>query len=197
MNRLVPSNADGWLDAIHEQFRVESDRAAAIVSAAMLENALSALLRKRLIPASSPERSLLDGDRTALGTFASKIDAAFQLGLISRFLARDLHLIRKVRNDFAHDPLHLTFETPTVKDRIRALEAASDYNRRHPETRTAIGPPGPRWDFLGIAAWMLYALHRAIDDVSPNTTVAPEFGYIDWSALPAEVQEFLKQEEAT
>jgi DNA-binding MltR family transcriptional regulator len=156
----MQETADEWLERIHEQFRSESDRAAAIVVAAMLDGALAVLLRKRLLEPESKERSLLDGGHAPLGTFATRIDAAYQLGLISSYMARDLHLVRKIRNDFAHDPLHLTFESESVRNRVRALEEGSDYNRRYPETRVAVGPPGTRWDFLGITAWMLYGRLR-------------------------------------
>ncbi len=193
----VPSTADEWLEAIHLQFRAESDRAAAIVVAAMLDVALASLLRRRLLEAPSPYRSLLDGDRAPLSTFAAKIDAAYQLGLISKYMARDLHLVRKIRNDFAHNPLHLTFDSESVRNRVRALEQASDYNRRYPATRSAVGPTGSRWDFLGLTAWMLYALHRLLDDVAQVRSPTPEFGYIDWSALPPEVQRLLREAEAT
>ncbi len=189
----LPRTADEWLETIHREFERETDRAAAIVVAAMLDEALKMLIEKRLVAAASATHSILERYDAPLGSFAARIDAAFQLGLISKYMARDLHLVRKIRNDFAHHPLELTFESGPIRDRVRALEEASDYNRRNPATRTAIGPPGPRWDFLGIAAWMLYSLH--LEDVEHLQEHGPEFGYIDWSALPPEVQEFLRCDE--
>lgn len=188
--------ADDWLDAIHRAFQEESDRAAAIVVAAMLDDALKSLLSRRLLQPMAKDRSLLDGDQAPLGTFSARIDAAHQLGLISRWMARDLHLVRKIRNEFAHSPFTLTFESDVVLNRVRALEEASDYNRRYPPTRAAIGPPGPRWDFLGISAWILYSLHREEVDRVPDH--GPEFGYVEWDAvLPEEVRQRLRGEEAT
>lgn len=192
-----PKTADEWIEAIHCQFDTESDRGAGIVVAAMLEDALRSVLRKRLIPPISEERSILEGDRAPLNTFAAKIDAAFQLGLISRYMARDLHLVRKIRNEFAHSSLERTFEAGRIKDWVTVLEKASDYNRRYPETRAAIGPPGTRWDFLGISAWMLYSLHRDPTETKGLTEHTPEFGYIDWTALPEEIRRLLAENEAT
>lgn len=180
------------MDALHDHFRSESDRAAAIVASSMLDNALATLLRKFLVVAVSKERSVLDSDRAPLGTFSARIDAAFQCGLMSKFMAADLHLIRKIRNEFAHDPLHMSFDTPVVKNRVLALEARSNLNTRDPETRKNVGPPGVRWDFLGMAAWMLYALHRSVDDIKPREPHGPEFGYVNYREMDADIRKALE-----
>lgn len=172
----LPTTADEWLEAVHREFERESDRAAAIVVAAMLDDALKSLLRKRLVESMTPDRSILDGYNAPLASFSARIDAARQLGLISRHLARDLHLIRKIRNEFAHSPLECTFATERIGNWVRALDEASDYNKRNPATRAAIGPPGARWDFLGIAAWILYSLHREVAETEPLHPHGPEFG---------------------
>jgi hypothetical protein len=184
----LPKTADDWLQAIHQEFGSESDRAAAIVVGAMLDDALKALLEKKLAAPLAKDRSIVDGPNAPIDSFSSRIDASCQLGLISHYLARDLHLIRKIRNEFAHTPLECTFGSERVMNWVRALEEASDYNKRNPETRKALGPPGPRWDFLGIAAWILYSLHREIDETQALEAHGPEFGYIDWNKLAADLQ---------
>jgi hypothetical protein len=193
----VPKTAGEWLEAIHREFAIESDRGAAIVAAAMLDDALKSLLKKRLCPPASKDRSILERYDAPLGSFAARIDAAQQLGLVSKHFARDLHLIRDIRNDFAHAPQSCRFDTSPTVDRVTALEKASDINSRYPDTRAAVGPPGPRWDFLGVAAWMLYQLHCELESAEPLRQHGPEFGYIDWDGLPPEVQEFLRRSEAT
>lgn len=137
-----PKSPSDWAKAIHKAFLRESDRAAAIVAGAMLDEALLAVLRARLVKPISKGKSLVDGPNGPLGTFSARIDAAHQFGLISKHLARDLHIIRKIRNEFAHEPLEATFNTGKIADLVCAVEAASDYNTRHPGTRTAMGPPG-------------------------------------------------------
>src|SRR5688572_23015419 len=145
----APTTAGEWAIALHTAFERESDRAAAIVAGAMLDDALLTLLRARLVPAVDRERSILEAPNAPLGTFSARIDASFQMGLVSKELARDLHIIRKIRNQFAHEPLDTTFDTPRISDLIGAVQAASDYNTRHPDTRRAIGPPGNKGDFVG------------------------------------------------
>jgi hypothetical protein len=191
---VAPRTADYWLEAIHREFARESDRAAGIVVAAMLDEALKDLLTKRLVPAPKKDRDLVTGQRAPLGTFSTRIDAAHQLGLISSFLARDLHLIRDIRNTFAHEPGESTFETASVKDRVAALEQASDYNRRQPDLRAKMGPPGTRGDFLGIAAWILFSLAKETEEAETIRRHGPEFGYMDWDALPSEIRSRLTAE---
>ena len=112
-------------------------------------------------------------------------------------MARDLHLVREIRNEFAHHAFECTFISPTIENWVRALEAGSDYNRRVPETRKDVGPPGTRWDFLGIAAWILYSLNRELEEVKPLAPHGPEFGYIDWDQLPEPIRKLLPDEGAT
>ena len=189
--------ADQWLETIHREFNQESDRAAAIVATAMLEESLKVLLRKRLGEPCSPREDILEGDQAPLQSFSAKINAAVQLGAISAHMARDLHLIRRIRNDFAHHPLNLTFESERIRNRVRALDEGSNYNSRNPATRAAIGPPGARWDFLGVAAWMLYSLHREADEIGRLERHRPEFGYVEWDRLPEQLRQFLRDDEAT
>ena len=190
-------SADDWLDAIHKEFARESDRAAGIVVGAMLDEALRVLLAKRLVKPREKDRDILQGHRAPLGTFSARIDAAHQFGLISQFLARDLHLVRNIRNAFSHDAVECTFDRPDIRDRVRALEGASDYNRRRPDLRVAMGPPGTRGDFLGITAWMLYSLHREAESVGRIANHGPEFGYIDWADLPPDTLKALIDAAAT
>ena len=189
----APKTPDEWLEAIHQAFEKESDRAAGIVVAAMLDESLKLLLSKRMVQAPSKHgriTSTLDRDQP-LSTFSARINAAFQLGLISRYMARDLHLVRDIRNDFSHEPFVSSFDSGPTKDKVKALDEASDYNKRNPELRRKIGPPGARWDFLGATAWMLYHLHRQVDETERFSEHGKEFGYIDWSELEAVLRKSL------
>jgi hypothetical protein len=53
-------------------------------------------------------------------------------GLISESEHSDLHHIRRIRNDFAHD-IHTSFQSPSVADRCRKLRHKAP-NYVHPET---------------------------------------------------------------
>lgn len=102
-----------------DAFRGESGRAAAVLGAAYVEARLERLFRSRLL-AAAPDS--LFAFRGALGDFAGKIDLAFSAGWISADSRHDLHIIRDIRNDFAHDVDHtLAFDTQSVRDRTANL----------------------------------------------------------------------------
>ncbi len=196
MNRL-PSNADEWLRNLHIEFMKETDRGAAIVAAAMLEEVLKLLIRAKLVVAPKTDRSIIDGAKAPLNTFDAKIDAAYQMGLISKFMASDLHVIRNIRNKFAHSPIGHTFESESIRDAVRALNEGSDYNKRNPSIRKNLGPPGGRGDFLAIAAWILYSLHTDIEATVRIEEMKPEFGYFDIETLEKALRSRVSENEAT
>lgn len=56
-----------------------------------------------------------------MGTFSAKIDLAYRIGLISLDEKSSFHLIRKIRNEFAHSSEEISFESDIIKDRISEL----------------------------------------------------------------------------
>lgn len=154
-----------------KEFSKESDRAAIILVASMFDNALDSLLRNHLIPVSTSEDELFDGPNPPFGTFSAKINIAHRLGLISTNFTRDLHLIRKIRNDFAHNIHGCSLDQPEVGQRISQLCASSKMINELPELRDkftegGIGK-GARGDFLMIVSWMLYHLVSLSEKIKP------------------------------
>lgn len=101
--------------ALVQELDRQSDRGAAIIGLAWVEEALHAALV-----------SFLEDDKTArerlfrqsgpLSALSAKIDLARLLGMCTAVIATDLHSPRKIRNDFAHSVLaadnsSLSFET--------------------------------------------------------------------------------------
>jgi DNA-binding MltR family transcriptional regulator len=97
----------------------ETDRGCALMAAAYLDEQLGALLRAVFVDSKIADE-LLEQSKP-LGTFSSRIDAVFLLGLLSPAQRRDLHLIRKIRNDFGHKPDPITFEYPAIANRCLEL----------------------------------------------------------------------------
>jgi DNA-binding MltR family transcriptional regulator len=79
----------------------ETDRGVALVCAAYLDGELKALLEKTFVDAPNTIDKLFEGTGP-LATFSSRIDLALAIGLLRGESHRGLHLIRKIRNDFAH-----------------------------------------------------------------------------------------------
>jgi DNA-binding MltR family transcriptional regulator len=57
----------------------------------------------------------------SLGTFSAKIDLAYSLGIYGEKTYRELNMIRKIRNEFAHILGPLNFNSPDVENRCREL----------------------------------------------------------------------------
>jgi mannitol operon repressor len=106
-----------WLDLLNK----ESERGQVLISSGFMEQQLKDILQAFLI-ANSGADTLFEGANAPLGTFSSRIAACFALGLISDDEHHDLSLIRKIRNDFAHN-VHTNFETPSVASRCGELHA--------------------------------------------------------------------------
>lgn len=132
MVERVRSEVQNILDALAEQmppeaghrmkavmsFRTsissETDRGAVLMSAAYLDDQLRELIEKRLVQDRKISRRAFDFNG-ALGTFSSRIDFAYLLGIIPKNAQRDLHTIRSIRNQFAHHASPLSYEDEKVK----------------------------------------------------------------------------------
>ena len=99
-------------------------RATAISMAEYLNAELEDLLQAFLIDDASNVKRLLSGELAPLGTFSARITVAFALGLISEKERKNLILIRKIRNVFAHalPQMELSFDSPEIKSSCQELE---------------------------------------------------------------------------
>jgi DNA-binding MltR family transcriptional regulator len=101
-----------------EEFQGESDRAAAIVGAAFLDEQLRFLLEEFLVD--HPEsKNLLEGTLRGLTVRAR---AAFCLGFLNPLEYRDIVRILWIRNRFAHQLHGLTFADTDIMAQCDALE---------------------------------------------------------------------------
>lgn len=83
--------------------RPMNDRAAAIMAAAFVEDALFRVVDRR-------------------ASFRSMIESGFERGLYKGLIKNDLHVIRCVRNAFAHAIRPITFDTPEVITEVGKLQ---------------------------------------------------------------------------
>jgi hypothetical protein len=137
-------------------FAKESDRAAVVLGAAKLDLQLYQILQKVLLPNPGSSDELLDGD-APLSTFSARINLCYRLGLIDRSLTRALHLIRRIRNSFAHEISGSDLNSGSHCDRIKELtapfignvgyDAWKDSNRKKWQFEE-----GPRLDFRIVLA---------------------------------------------
>lgn len=109
------------LPAFCDMLSHESERGCVIVGAALLDEALEQILKIRLVPSPEKRDKLFNGAYAPLGSFSAKIDFAYRVGIIGLNRRSILHLIRKLRNDFAHSTLQLSFDSQQVRNRVKEL----------------------------------------------------------------------------
>ena len=128
----------------------ESDRGCALMAGAFLDSELEALLRSAMVANEDVADEILGQSRPA-GTFSARIDLAYLLGLIDPVTRRDLHLIRKIRNDFGHLHRPIAFDDDAITSRVRELKL----NFREAEAST-------RAVFCSCAVAALAVIHAAM-----------------------------------
>jgi DNA-binding MltR family transcriptional regulator len=99
----------------------ETDRGVSLVSAAYLGEELRLLLSKMFVDSPKIVSALFDS-AGPLATLSSRIDLAFVTGLLSNESHRLLHLVRKIRNDFAHQHRDMSFADEAITVRCRELK---------------------------------------------------------------------------
>lgn len=106
--------------AILEELKSQTDRGTAIIAAAVLDDVLNQLLTARLIKLGADRHeSLFRRTNAPLSSFSSKIEMCFALGVLSNEARLALHLIRDVRNEFAHRIEQIKFDHPAVATMIQ------------------------------------------------------------------------------
>jgi hypothetical protein len=99
----------------------ESIRGSVIVAAAIHDDMLRQILSKRFIPCESKSDYLFDGANAPIGNMAARIDIAYRTACISTKMRDSLHIVRKLRNEFAHLSKPINFEDQSVQDRSEYL----------------------------------------------------------------------------
>ncbi len=101
----------------------ESDRGAAILAGSFVEHALGLFLRSKTRDPKLADE--LFGALGPLSSFSQRTAIAYAFRFISKRRYRDLELIRRVRNHFAHHPLDATFAASEVGQLTAQLSTTS------------------------------------------------------------------------
>lgn len=155
-----------------KEFEAQSDRGVAIIVAAYVDAKLKEVLEAFFSDNLSKKQSeaIFEGPTAPLGTFSSRIRMAHAMGLIGPKTEHDLHIIRDLRNDFAHRLLILDFSNELVIRRCRSLKLADISllgGTPRPEPRKRLIQSGV------LALHYLYGEMRARKTGAPVPTVSP------------------------
>jgi hypothetical protein len=99
----------------------QNDRSTAIVTGAKVEYELGqALCRLFTTPSKTLIAKMFNGFGQ-LATFSAKIEFGTAMGMYGSITTNDLNVIKLVRNEFAHDPSAISFETNTIEEMCNKL----------------------------------------------------------------------------
>jgi len=157
-------NATYWDKSFKENVKEESDRAMVIIAASMIDQALEAALRGRLVQLHTTEDPLFESSYAPLADFSAKIDLAYRIGLLPPNYAKGLHLIRKIRNEFAHSASRCTFEEPSVRNRMQELNKSLGVADAARANKLDF-PQGLRGDFEATASWIIWNLRFRAEEI--------------------------------
>ncbi len=111
---MIPYTSE-QMQAIIDEIEKQTDRGAAIIAAAVIEDVLERLITARFVELPSKrKKALFDQSNGPLSSLSSKIELGFALGLFNEERRGSLHLIREVRNTFAHTMDPISFEDPRI-----------------------------------------------------------------------------------
>lgn len=136
--------------AFVESLAVESDRAVPVLAYSYLEQTIGELLRSHLNPRVHGGLSDLFAFSGPLGTTSAQLRIAQAFGWLADGTASDIHILRKIRNDMAHDPeANLTDSAAQRLQNHRGLNAV----------KKALTDQGPdAWESSGTRADYVLAL---------------------------------------
>lgn len=103
-----------------ESLTPETDRGCGVAAPAFIDEELKVLLKSAL----ADEGKLVElafSHNGPLASFSARIDFGLLMGLLSRATWHDLHIIRKIRNDFAHSAKPLLFDDDAIRSRCSEL----------------------------------------------------------------------------
>jgi len=125
--RIGVDDVDGWFDELEQG----TDRACALVAVASVSNDLKPLIATRFRELSEAEMdSLFEGRGAPLQDLNSRIDIAYALRLIDKNVRNNLHILRRIRNAFAHSPIALSFDHPLVAAECKKLHIFRKYGHK-------------------------------------------------------------------
>jgi DNA-binding MltR family transcriptional regulator len=115
---LKSQDVQGFIDEFHR----ESDRATAILAAALLDEQLFQLLTAFLVDDEEQVELLVDSERP-LGTFGARIRMTYCLGLITQEVFGILKIVKTIRNAFAHHLHGLSFADSSIAEECNKLRS--------------------------------------------------------------------------
>lgn len=112
------------LNSLFESLHEHDDRGIVLTLAAFAEDTLGLLLLAYMRE-EKQAKELVEGFNAPFGTFSARIKAAFSLGLMLNDSYNSLEILRKIRNEFAHNWDGVSLDRQDIHARISQLTISS------------------------------------------------------------------------
>ena len=167
---ITPLTTQGFYNAIEEittELDSQTDRGAAIVGAALLDDRLRQAIEASVDPSLSrlDRADLFNGPNAPIGTYSSRARVARALGLFGDDFLDDLKIIGRVRNRFAHHLDIREFRDPRIAELCSKLRGSQTVRVERDGTMTPVfkyeSPEDARGVFIAtvqIAVHFLFAM---------------------------------------
>lgn len=110
-----------YIGKTSEEIRVASDRGAALMAICQVDQGLELAILCRFHHVNMKTRDLLRKPNGTLSSFMGKIDLGYAFGIYNDKYRENLHIMRSVRNAFAHAALPIDFTTAEILTECRRL----------------------------------------------------------------------------
>ena len=101
--------------AMLEEINQQTDRGAAVIAAAALDELLDVCIQNRLLEMNRERYDALFSFERPLGSFSAKIELGMALGFYSKAGYESLHIIRDIRNKFSHKIEPISFDHEDIR----------------------------------------------------------------------------------
>lgn len=109
----IPKDRLSEFQEFFEDLNKETDRGAALSTTAFIDSLLEQILAAFLVSNKSAHE-LISAFNSPLGTLSARIQACHAMGLISDLEFKECNILRKIRNEFAHN-VKMSFDDTRVK----------------------------------------------------------------------------------
>ena len=123
----APKAPTDWMTAhnrLASAYEKESDRAVALLATAFLDEQCKAALVRHFVDDLKLSAKLFSG-YGPVASFSARVDMLLALGHIAEMVHRDLHVIRKVRNEFAHHADLIDFKDAAIRKQCDRLSVVT------------------------------------------------------------------------
>jgi DNA-binding MltR family transcriptional regulator len=119
LSRRLPNRPE--IDKILNSLQGKDDMHVAVMAVSIVEAHLEKLIVTRLHRSDKEFLNRLFDNKGPLSDFSSKILVAEAFGLLTRPLAEELHVMRAIRNAFAHAKMPISFDMEILAKETRKL----------------------------------------------------------------------------